>query len=115
MRVLVCGGRDFNDVTLAYKVLNHFHDIHGFTCVIDGDAKGADRLAGLWAKDIGIESRKYPADWKTYGRAAGHIRNQQMLDEGRPEMVIAFPGGKGTANMISLTKKAGIDLIEVGL
>ena len=51
----------------------------------------------------------FPADWKVRGRAAGHIRNQQMLDEGRPHLVVAFPGGRGTADMVRRARAAGIE------
>jgi UDP-N-acetylmuramoylalanine-D-glutamate ligase len=55
----------------------------------------------------------YPADWKLHGKSAGHIRNQQMLDESKPDIVIAFPGGRGTANMIKRAKKAGVEVFQV--
>jgi hypothetical protein len=80
--------------------------------LIHGDAPGADRLAAAWAKDTGLaefgELLAFPADWEKHGNAAGPIRNQQMLDEGKPDMVIAFPGGIGTANMVRLARKAGV-------
>lgn len=53
------------------------------------------------------------ADWKTHGRAAGPIRNQRMIDEWKPTLVIAFAGGRGTADMIRRAKAAGIEVREV--
>jgi hypothetical protein len=52
------------------------------------------------------------ADWDKHGRAAGPIRNQQMLDEGKPDLVVAFllPQGSGTLDMIRRTEKAGIEV-----
>jgi hypothetical protein len=111
-RVLVCGGRDFTDTIGAYKALDRLWKEHGFDCVIEGDARGADRIAGYWARSRKLDNLKFPADWATHGNAAGPIRNQRMIDEGRPDLVIAFPGGRGTLDMMTRVKAAGIPLIE---
>ena len=66
-----------------------------------------------WAKEIDIPCWGFPADWNSYGKAAGPIRNKQMLDEGKPDVVIAFPGGTGTANMIMQATKAGVKVVKV--
>lgn len=100
MRVLICGGRDFNDRFLAFHALEHLHAEVGVTAVITGGAHGADTLGHLWARFRGIPTEVYPADWEKNGRAAGAIRNRVMLAVGKPDLVVAFPGGKGTANMI---------------
>jgi hypothetical protein len=50
----------------------------------------------------------YVAQWKKHGRAAGPIRNQRMLDKGKPDLVVAFPGGRGTADMIRRAERAGV-------
>lgn len=113
MRVLVCGGRDFADIELLEKTLDDLHRQYPFSVVIDGDARGADRMAGIWADSRKISRAIFPADWKTLGRAAGPIRNEQMLREGRPELVVAFPGGRGTAHMVRLSREAGVPVIEV--
>lgn len=73
---------------------------------------GADRWADEWAVVNWTGLEEYPADWNTYGRAAGPIRNKQMLTEGKPDIVFAFKGGRGTANMIKLAKEAGIEVVE---
>jgi hypothetical protein len=99
MRVLVYGGRDFTNQRLAFNALDLIHKEYGFTLVIDGMAKGADTLGFKWAQDKGLPSERYPAQWDKYGRAAGPIRNKQMLDEGKPDIAVAFPGGAGTSNM----------------
>lgn len=108
MRLLVCGGRDFSDTARAYRVLDKLHRTHGVEVVIEGHARGADRIAGYWARRNGIDNLKFPADWDTHGKAAGAIRNQQMLDEGKPDLVLAFPGGRGTADMVQRARAAGI-------
>lgn len=111
-RVLVCGGRDYADYgTFCW----HMHNIGqgGIECVIHGAAPGADGLAARWAKEVGIPVKAYPAAWNIHGPAAGPIRNQQMLDEGKPDLVIAFPGGRGTADMVRRAKAAGVKVVEV--
>lgn len=111
MRILVCGGREFNDYNLLSETLNPY--IHDGLVIIHGAARGADTLAGSWAKDNGFETEEYPADWDKYGKRAGYIRNVQMLNEGKPDLVIAFPGGKGTEMMIDLANAAKVSVLEV--
>jgi hypothetical protein len=113
MRVLVCGGRNFSSTKLLFDTLDRLHKEHRFTVVIEGNAKGADRLAGYWARHKGIENKKYPANWRKEGVSAGPKRNQQMLSEGKPELVIAFPGGPGTKDMVYRAKRAGIQVMEI--
>lgn len=113
VRVLVCGGRDFKDTHYLYKTLDAYHKANQIGVVIEGDARGADRMAGYWARKNKIDLLIFPAQWKTYGKAAGPIRNQQMLDEGKPDVVIAFAGNTGTADMVERANAAGIEVIEV--
>lgn len=113
MRVLVCGGRNFSNQKLLNDVLFSLDEAHHIDVIIEGNARGADRLAGFWARKHKIDNLKFPADWNKHGRAAGPIRNQQMLDEGKPDLVVAFPGGKGTAHMVKIAKEAGVEVIEV--
>lgn len=112
MRVLVCGGRNFTDCDLVYKTLDRLARTAQIDCIIKGDARGADRIAGAWAKRRRVDLRLFPADWDRDGRAAGPIRNQRMLEEGRPTIVIAFPGGKGTADMVRRARAANLEVIE---
>lgn len=114
MRVLVCGGRNFNDTALAYRTLDRVHRERMIGVVIEGDAPGADRIAGYWARRNHIDDLKFKADWKTHGNAAGPIRNARMISEGRPNLVVAFAGGRGTADMVARAKAAGVKVIEVG-
>ena len=116
MRVLVCGGRDFCDWKKLNGTLTNLHKQNiTITTLIQGKAIGADWLARAWGiaalgKDYVID---FPADWKKHGRGAGPIRNQQMLDEGKPDLVVAFPGGNGTKDMVTRAKNAGVKVIEV--
>lgn len=114
MRLLVCGGRDFSDQTLAESLLDEIHRNTPVTELIHGAARGADTLAALWARSRGVPERPFPADWAAHGRAAGCLRNEQMLLEGRPELVLALPGGRGTADMVSRARRAGLRVVGPG-
>jgi hypothetical protein len=81
--------------------------------VIAGGARGADTLAVEWAKEREVMVEVYMAEWDQFGRKAGPIRNQRMLDEGKPDLVVAFPGGRGTAGMIALAEKAGVEVAQI--
>jgi hypothetical protein len=119
MNILVCGGREFDNLELLEKILSPFFWQPGKVSWIFGDAKGADFLTRVWLKRMfrrGYAEKYYQefkADWKKHGPAAGPIRNQQMLDEGKPDLVVAFPGGRGTADMVLRAKLAGVPVIEV--
>jgi hypothetical protein len=80
--------------------------------VITGDEYGADRLTAEWAKVRSVTCEVYHADWLRFGREAGRIRNERMLAEGRPELVVAFPGGRSTAHIMGIARDAGIEVIE---
>jgi hypothetical protein len=113
-RVLVCGGRDYADKAKVYQTLDALlSDNPSVLRIIHGAARGADSLASQWAKDRGITEIAYPADWKSYGKQAGYIRNTQMLQEGQPHLVVAFPGGAGTAMMIRIARSAGVTVKEI--
>lgn len=119
MKVLVCGGRDFNDWEYLEKVLDDINAHERITVVVNGHAKGADSLARKWGVLNGCKVKGYPANWYPNGgtvldRGAGPKRNAYMLaDNPDISLVIAFPGDKGTANMTSLARKKGIDIIVV--
>jgi hypothetical protein len=107
VRVLVCGGRDYDDRERVYFVLDEYHRKHGISVLIHGAAKGADSLAASWAEARSIPVEAYPAKWKEYGRRAGFLRNTEMLHTGKPDAVIAFPGRKGTKMMCDIAEEAG--------
>ncbi len=81
--------------------------------IIHGGATGADTGADEWAVTNWVPVTEYKADWERYDYKAGHIRNQQMLVEGKPDIVMAFPGGNGTADMVSRARMAGVKVIKV--
>jgi hypothetical protein len=108
IRLLACGGRYYDDAELVGIVLDRIHKETPISVLIHGDAAGADRLADAWAKRVGVSVDRYPADWLNLGRAAGPVRNQLMINEGKPDMVLAFPGGHGTRDMVDRARMAGL-------
>lgn len=110
MKVLVCGGRDYRDRERLFATLDGLPDV---SVIISGMAKGADSLAAAWAKERGKLLMAFPADWRAHGRRAGPIRNVRMLMDGKPDLVVAFPGGKGTADMVKRSRASGVKVIEV--
>lgn len=118
MRVLVCGARDYDDRSLLLTTLDELHIEHDFDIVIQGGARGADTYAAEWAQLHRIPILEFKANWEEYGRAAGPIRNRQMIREGHPNLVIAFPKttlaqSRGTRNMVEQAKRAGITVFVV--
>lgn len=108
MRVLVCGGRRYGDFVRVSIALDALRAATVIDVIIEGGATGADTLAHAWAKATGIRIESFPADWDLHGKAAGHIRNRKMLDHGRPDYVVAFPGGPGTADMVRQATREGL-------
>ncbi len=114
MKVLITGGRSYADRATVFRELDKLHAETTITVLIHGAATGADTLADSWAKSRGVEVIACPADWSRHGRAAGPIRNKAMLTDHAPELLVAFPGGRGTANMISQARAAGLKIIVIG-
>lgn len=138
MKVLVCGGRRYADRARVFAELdalalseNPPRDAHGnwvpmpgFTVIHGGAGAvvtkggekivlGADLLAREWAVCNWVKDEGFLPDWDAHGLAAGPIRNRRMLEEGKPDLVLAFPGGKGTADMVRQATVAGVRVIEV--
>tara|TARA_Y100000310_G_scaffold333584_1_gene411434 strand:- start:1707 stop:2081 length:375 start_codon:yes stop_codon:yes gene_type:complete len=118
-RILVCGGRDYQNEIRVAQVLNSAYESnvtfgeYDTIIIIQGEAKGADALAKEWAGSNSLQHLKFPAKWDEHGKKAGYLRNKQMLDEGKPDVVIAFPGGKGTALMIRLAEEAKVPVVDL--
>lgn len=113
--MLVCGGRNFNDRGAVYRKLDAIHAETPISCIIEGGAGGADYYAALWSVRNGLyEHVRMSAGWALYGKSAGPMRNQRMLEVGKPDMVIAFPGGRGTADMVRRSRQAGVPVVGVG-
>lgn len=131
--ILVCGGRDYGSVTYDENNEPVFDDKATYTLawmarlwgevikqgnrlvLVHGACPtGVDAVVNWWGETCyDVTVRKFPADWKTYGKAAGPRRNQQMIDETNPKLVVAFPGGRGTTDMITRARQAGIPVLEI--
>ena len=111
--LLVCGGRDYADRERVWRVLDRTARRVEILAVRHGDADGADRFAGEWARERGYSEQRRPADWASHGKSAGPRRNLAMLAEGGVVAVVAFPGGSGTAHMVREAKRAGLPVWEV--
>ena len=115
MKILICGSRDFKKAYLIQRILRHIQKRVKIEEIIHGGCRGADRLAGKLAQELGIKETIFPANWTLYGKAAGPIRNREMLEKGKPDLVIAFYSGKktsGTQNMVKLARTANVFVIE---
>lgn len=118
MRLLVCGSRTFSDDALLIRVLDGFKMAAADLVIIQGEAAGADRKARNWAIGSKVQFESYPADWQKDGKAAGPIRNQRMLDEGKPTSVLAFVDKPlaesfGTFDMVRRAKRAQVPVYVV--
>lgn len=113
MKILVCGGRDFSNRDWLFAVLNNFHRTYSVYAIIHGGASGADTYAGWWAIQNEIDQHVYPAKWSIDGKAAGPLRNERMLLEAQPDLVLAFPGGNGTAHMVKIAKEADVQVLQM--
>lgn len=102
MKTVIAGGRNY---TLTKDDIMWLNTLP-ISEVVSGGALGVDIGGEQWARTKGIPVRRFPADWATHGKAAGPIRNAQMAEYA--DAVVLFPGGRGTANMRSEAKKAGL-------
>jgi hypothetical protein len=104
MRLLITGDRNWKDEGIIHAVLTLMADTYPDLTIIHGGANGADSIAGDIAESLEIKTLEFRADWSKHGRAAGPIRNQQMLDEGKPDAVMAFHkdlrSSRGTLDMV---------------
>lgn len=108
MKVVVCGGRNFRSPAQVWRGLDDVHAERPITQLMHGGANGVDRFAREWAaKNPAIKRYVCHAQWEKHGKQAGPIRNKSMVKWG-PDLVIAFPGGRGTADMVRQAKAAGI-------
>ena len=105
MRVIIAGGRDFNDYDLLVKKCDYFLQDQDDITVVSGEARGADKLGEKYAKERGYNVDRFPANWDKYGKGAGPIRNKQMAEHA--DSLILFWDGKskGSKNMLETAKK----------
>ena len=111
MKVIVCGGRDYDCKEFVYMVLNTADQESKITVIVQGGADGADMLAREWAHENGVQIVTYHANWDFHGKKAGPIRNEEMAKSGAIGL-IAFPGGRGTADMVRRAKAHKLHVAE---
>ncbi len=110
--VLVTGGRKYTNRLHVYDALDAYHQGHNIALMISGGAPGVDWFARQWCHTRGVHMASVDGLWKLHGKQAGPIRNAAMLLL-RPDVVLAFPGHKGTRDMIEKAQRAGVPVIEV--
>jgi predicted Rossmann-fold nucleotide-binding protein len=123
MKVLICGGRDLNKADAWNLLEREAKDeiAHAIGCfngvkietVIHGGCRGADEAAAVWGASEHAKVIACPADWKKHGKAAGPMRNRRMLLDHKPDIVIALPGGRGTADMIRQAEAEGVRVVRL--
>jgi len=118
MRVLICGDREWNDYKVTLALVKSLKELHGDNLVIiEGECRGADRMARQAAEELDIKVLKFPAEWSQFGGAAGPIRNEQMIREGKPQLGFAchnnLAHSKGTKDMVKRLKAHKIKCLHV--
>lgn len=116
MRVIaVTGGRHYEDTGFAHELLDRLHAMQRVDLLLHGGADGADSIAGSWALYHArppVRVRVFDAEWAKYGTKAGPIRNRRMLEDGEPELLVAFPGGFGTTDCVRQARQMGIPVVS---
>lgn len=111
--VAVTGGRKYQNKARVWAELDALYREHANMVLVVGDATGADCFARAWATARGVPLRVYKANWALYDKAAGPIRNQEMLDDAQPNLLVAFPGQSGTADCTCRAQTMGIHVLVV--
>lgn len=120
LRIIIAGSRNFNDYELlkeeVINIVKSNNKPKQFIKIVSGKARGADTLGECFAKEFGLETKEFPADWDRFGKKAGYVRNVEMakyaVENGNDGILIAFWDGKskGTKHMIDLAKKYGLEI-----
>jgi len=113
MRVIIAGGRDYTLTDEDHEYLDEAKRLLPITSVVCGMARGADMGGHAWAKSREIPIDEHPARWDLHGRYAGPIRNREM--GAVADALIAFPGGRGTADMIRVARQRGMPVMQPGI
>jgi hypothetical protein len=100
MRLLVTGGRHLDDVALIHRALTLIHAAQPLCVVIHGGHALAGVAIEDWARDMRLHVLRYPANWREFGKRAESIRNDFMLADSRPDLVLALPGGDDTRALV---------------
>jgi hypothetical protein len=110
MRLVIAGGRDFNDYGYVKYVLNELRKHFKIDSILTGHGCGADMLGERYADEHLIPLELYPAKWGEYGKSAGPRRNEEMAENA--DAVVLFPGGKGTEHMHDMAVKYNLNIFD---
>ena len=114
-RLIIAGSRGFDDFARLSEEVDRFCLRQSIKVVevVSGGARGADRLGERWANELSIKVTRFPAQWATYGKSAGMVRNRRMAEYATH--LIAFWDGssRGTQNMIEVARKQGLEVLVV--
>jgi hypothetical protein len=113
LKIIVTGGRDYANAIRVREVLDAIDGNFGIARLAEGGARGADQWAREWAMDRGKDRKTHEAYFSLQGKKAGPIRNSKMLAEEKPDVVVAFPGNEGTADMIEKARRKGVTIIFI--
>ncbi|MDU6748097.1 MAG: DUF2493 domain-containing protein [Bradyrhizobium sp.] len=113
MRLLVCGGRHFEDAEMVHHELTALHWRKPISVVVHGSIAGVGIIAEAWARRHGIAVVRYPPNWEFYGKKAEGLRSDFMLTDSRPDFVVAFPGGRHTADLVQRAISVGLAVLAI--
>lgn len=113
MRILICSGRFYADTKSVTRVLDAYASTQHMDVLIHGGHQILGGIVESWAREMDVHLIRYPANWARYGKYAELRRNLFMLQDSRPDVVLAFPGGEDTAECIKIAQQAGIKVVEI--
>lgn len=113
MRVLICAGRFYADTKNMARILDLYSQSHPIKVVIHSGHQSSGGVIESWAREADVHVVRYPANWAMHGKYAEIRRNLFMLEDSKPDVILAFPGGEDTADCIRQARKAGIAVVEV--
>jgi hypothetical protein len=114
MRIIVSGGRSHCDLELVQRELTKLHLRMPIDVVIHGCCGARAGAIEHWARLQGLGVVRYPPNWERFGHRGEILRNSFMLKDSRPDLVVAFPGGHGTADLVQRARNAGVMVLEIG-
>jgi len=116
LTILVTGGRAFTNEDALYEMLDHIEAMCDSRrlgmVIVQGGAQGADKIARTWAWHNNKQLVTERANWQQHGKGAGHRRNQAMIEKYRPDICVAMPGGRGTADMVARCRTNNIPILQ---
>lgn len=112
MRLIIAGGRHLDDVALIRRALARAQAIRPITVLIHGGSGALGITAEDWAREMRLHVVRYPANWREFGKRAEAIRNAFMLEDSRPDMLLALPGGTDTADLVTNAFGARVPVID---